>query len=136
MTNKNDELAFYEVTLTMQTTRWVIANSKEEAEEKVDRSDMVHELKNYRSDETLSSEKIEGRKPTTYDIIEDIGEQISKLAGGGSVGHYTMSEIRKLYGDIRKLNKMLVKQGQKPVETPRSLTHYTESFIESIKKPV
>lgn len=136
MTNKNDELAFYEVTLTMQATRWVIANSKEEAEEKVDRSDMVHELKNYRSDETLSSEKIEGRKPTTYDIIEDIGEQISKLAGGGSVGHYTMSEIRKLYGDIRKLNKMLVKQGQKPVETPRSLTHYTESFIESIKKPV
>lgn len=136
MSNKNDELAFYEVTLTMQTTRWVLAASNEQAEEKVDRSDMVHELKNYRSDETLSSKKIEGRKPSAYDVIEDIGEQISKLAGGGSVGHYTMDEMRELYGEIRKLNKTLIKQGKEPVETPRSLSHYTDSFIESIKKPV
>ena len=121
------ESKFYEVTMRVEVTRRVLATSEEEAHEKGDIGDMVHESKNYGLDEEIIIRKLSEPEPTVHDIIEDIGEQIVQNS------HGPMYMLREKYDEIRKLNKKLAKAGKETHE-PYVFNRMTDGFLEALRK--
>ncbi|MGX1195743.1 hypothetical protein [Metabacillus sp. SLBN-84] len=117
---------FYDVIMTVEVRRTVLATSESEARDKADTSDMIHEIKNYRLDETITVEEIKDRFPTEYDRIDDIGAQIV------ADSYAPMHVLKAKYGEIRNLNQALAKAG-KPEYEPHILNRMTDDFLTRLK---
>jgi len=117
---------FYDVTMKVEVTRRVLACSEEEAHEKVDIGDMVHEIKNYRLDEEISIKEDPNAVPDLYDVIDDLGQQIVQNS------HAPMYRLKEQYAEIRKLNKQLTKMGKRTHE-PSVFMRMTDSWLEQLR---
>ena len=118
---------FYDVTMRVEVKRRVLAASKQDARDKVDTSDMVYEIKNYRLDEEIFIDEDNTSVPDEYDIIDSIGEQIVQNS------NWRMHLLKEQYAEIRKINDQLVKAGKKPYE-PRIFNRMTHSFLERLRR--
>lgn len=125
--SQNNE-TFYEVTMRVEVKRRVLASSESEAREKVDMSDMIHEIKNYRLDEEIIVEEMtNAAPPTEYDRIDDIGEQIVQYQSE------PMYMLRERYAEIRNLNRQLELAGNPPYE-PAVFMHMTDDFLRLLRE--
>jgi hypothetical protein len=124
MNQNNDKL--YSVKMVVEVERHVLAKSNREAREKVDTSDMKHEIKNYRLDEEIFVKEIKDYTPDEYDLIDSIGEQIVKNAYG------RMYTLKEQYAKIKKINQKLIKEGKMPYE-PIVFGRMTDEFLNKLK---
>ena len=123
----NPKDRFYEVKLQVEVTRRVLASSEEEALERVDSGDMIHEIKNYSLDEEWSATPIQGaNKPTKRDYIDLIAEDIVRNC------YSPMHWLQDKYEGIRKLNARLVKEGEEPYE-PFIFNRMTDDFNKRLR---
>lgn len=118
---------FYDVTMTVTVRRRVLATSESEAREKVDEGDMVHEIKNYSLNSSLTAELVEGVVPDEFDRIDEIAEEIVRNSSS------SMNFLRREYAEIKKFNKQLKAQGL-PEYTPMIFGRMTDSFMDALKK--
>lgn len=119
---------FYEITMTETVTRRVAADSPEEAIERVDKIEMVHELTNQGRTAILSAALIPGAIPDETDDMDEIAEEILEYNYSGM--HY----LRPLYQKIVALNKKRVAAGLDEYEPP-AFDQLTDEFMERLRQP-
>lgn len=117
---------FYSVTMRVEVTRRVLACSEEEAHEKADTEDMIHEIKNYKFNEEIIIKEDAATAPDLYDMIEDLGQQIVQNS------HAPMYRLKEQYAEIRALNEQLEKSG-KPTYEPYIFNRMTEGFLNDLR---
>lgn len=118
---------YYDVTMTATVTRRVAANSEEEALEKVDTGDMVHEFKNYSLNSSLDAKLVPGETPDDTDDMDEIAETIVTYSSSG------MHFLRPYYEKLVKMNKKRVKAGLDEYDPP-IFNRMTDSFMERLKQ--
>lgn len=117
---------FYEVTMTETVTRRVAADSPEEAIERVDKVEMVHELTSQGRTAILSAARIPG-VPGETDDMDEIAEEILEY------NHAGMHELRPLYQKIVALNKKRVAAGLDEYEPP-AFNELTDEFMARLRQ--
>lgn len=126
MSKKQQQQKFYDVTMRVEVKRRVLATSEEDARDKVDTSDMIYEIKNYRLDEEIFVVEDNTSVPDERDRIDAIASQIVQNY------NWPMHLLREQYAEIRKINEQLVKSGDLPYE-PFILKRMTDSFLERLR---
>ena len=112
--------------MRVEVTRRVLACSEEEAHEKVDTGDMIHEIKNYKVDEEIIIKEDAATAPDLYDMIEDIGQQIVQNSSA------PMYKLKEQYAEIRELNDQLAQSG-KPTYEPFIFNRMTDGFLNALR---
>ena len=123
MTMKLPDYNWYEVTMTVEVTRRVLAKDESHAKSKVDTSDMIHEIVNYGFDEELTARKIDGIKPDEYDFLDDLADQFVK-----GIYSNTVDMQSALFEKMRQLNQKLIDEGKPPYK-PMVLNYLTDDYM-------
>ena len=119
---------WYEVTLTVEVTRRVLAKDENHAKSKVDTSDMIREIENYGFNEELTVRKIDGIKPDEYDFLDDLADQFVK-----GIYSNTFDMQFALFEKMRQLNQKLIDKGKPPYK-PIVLNDLTDDYMNTFIK--
>lgn len=118
---------FYDVTMTVEVTRRVLAKNPNEAVEKAPTDDMIHEIKHYGLDYTLGAKIVTGVLPDDTDKIDEIGAEIVRDANARK-----MHLLKEEYDRIRRINNRRQKAGLDEY-MPTAFDQLTDDFLTALK---